>query len=526
MNTDIHFPVAGIDCTGPYSKQPARKLDGDLYARTTRSASNVRGWAVDGRKRGGSRSGLVRHIDEAMDDFIQGLNVIVGAGYSAPGGGMQTSNSGRVVTLVAVANGTVKVADAGAANWTATTNGTSALNATGLVFSAANQMKLWFADGTNWKYYDPSDNTVHDWTATAGTLPVDSDTNAPRLICTWRGRTCLAGLLGDPLNVFMSKVGDPTDFDYSPLSPSAIDAVVFNASLMGNLGDIVTAIIPLNDDLLMIAGDHTLWMLRGDPLYGGQLDRVIDAVGMAWGAAWCRDPHGTMYFVSNRMGIYKFSPGDRTPLRISQPIEQLVAGVNTGERTISLGWDDSTQSLHVFVTTTAGAADDEHYCWEARTGAWWVDWFVENDHNPLCVCVFDGNRPEDRALLIGSWDGYVRKFDADAETDDGQDITSEVWIGPFNSPELDEMHLRSVQAVMGETSGDVTFSVHPEATAEGAIAADAMVTDVWSAGRNLTGLLRVAAHALYIRLAATTRWAMESFRLELETRGKVRGRGQ
>lgn len=541
-NTDIHMPLAGLDRSAPFCKQPARKLPDGTYARTTRRAVNVRAYAaIDDRRRGGSRAGLARLINEVVNTgawgdswgdswtghvFIQGLNVLVGSGYDPPGGGMQVSNSGRVVTLVAVSNGAVKVAGPGAANWTATIDGDSGtLNTTGLVFSAANQLLLFFADGSHKKYYDPSDNTVKDWTLTAGTFPEDSDGNFPRLIATWRGRTCMAGLFGDPLNIFMSKMQDPFDFDYNPATPTSTDAVKFNASLLGNVGDVVTSIIPLNDDLMLVAGDHTLWILRGDPLYGGKLDLVSDAIGMAWGAAWCRDPYGTLYFVSNRMGVYKFSPTDLTPHRISQAIEQELNGVNTGETTISLGWNDVEQALHMFLTTTSGPAADRHLTWEARTGSWWPDEFADNDYNPLCVCTFDGNQPEDRVMLIGSWDGYVRQFDPDSAVDDEATLTSEVWIGPFNSPNLDEMYLYSTQAVMGETSGDVTWGIHPGTTAEAALAAAARETGTWTAGRNMTDNLKVAAHGVYIKISSTTKWAMESIRLELTTRGKIRARG-
>ena len=79
-----------------------------------------------------------------------------------------------------------------------------------------NIQKVWFADGTNWCYYDPTTNAVSTWTANFGALPgVIGSLNTPRLICTWRGRTVLSGLIDDPENWFMSAVGDPTDWDYA-----------------------------------------------------------------------------------------------------------------------------------------------------------------------------------------------------------------------------------------------------------------------------------------------------------------------
>src|SRR3954467_4274959 len=106
----------------------------------------------------------------------------------------QLSASGRVVTVVAVAQGLVFYANSGDTAWTASTNASGEdppLNYSGLVYSADNIQKMWFADGVNYVFFDPSTTTVYPWLSTAGTLPADADGNTPRLICTWRGRTVL-----------------------------------------------------------------------------------------------------------------------------------------------------------------------------------------------------------------------------------------------------------------------------------------------------------------------------------------------
>lgn len=437
---------------------------------------------------------------------------------------MQSSSSGRVVTLVAVSNGNVKITDAGGSDWTSPTDGAAALNSTGVVFASSAIQKLWFADGVNWKYYDPSSNAVLAWAASAGTLPVDADDNKPRLICTWRGRIVLSGLLLDAQNVFLSAVGDPTNFDYSPSSPSATQALAFNASPFGLVGDVVTCLIPASDDILLIGGDHSIYQLRGDPMLGGQLDLVSDAIGMAWGEPWCKDPYGAIYFVSNRMGIYAMQPG-KGPERISQPIEQLLKSVNTGSNTIRLLWDDRYQGLHVFVTATAAAGAAVHLFWEARVNAWWTDVFANPNHNPLTCCVFDGNTVDDRVALIGSWDGYVRFLDPGATADDGTAISSEVWIGPLVTKDLDEIMLHDMQAVLGESSGDLAYAVHIGTTAEEALASTAVESGTWTAGRNFTHITRRAGHAIYVKLTASIPWAIENVRARIAALGKIRRRG-
>ncbi len=525
---DLRFPIAGIDVANGYDRQPTRPAPGGGYARTAAEGVNVRSFEPGtGRARGGSRPGLAKYIATQVNGasaLVQGINVVSGVGYSAPGGGVQSSQSGRVVTLVAVSGGTVKVADAGAAAYTAVTNGTGALNATGVIMSAANGQKLWFADGTNYKVYDPETNSVSAWTATAGTLPVDSAGNKPRLICTWRGRTVVSGLVKDPQNIFFSAVSDPTDFDYSPASVTPTQAVAANLSNLGLVGDVVTALIPYSDDVLLIGCDHHFYRLTGDPMLGGQIDLVSDAIGCAWGEAWCKDSSGNVFFMSNRMSVYRLSPGS-PPVRISQAIEPLLSAVNTGTKTIRLIWSDRDQGLHVFISTTAAAGSNTHYFFEARSGSWWQDGFANNGHSPLVACTFDGNTATDRVVLIGSWDGYVRYFDQDADDDDGTSIFSSVTLGPILTKDLDDVMFKEAQAVLGTASGDVTFNVHVGATAEAALASTSVLTGTWAGGRNLSTLIRRAGHACYIKLNASTPWAMEVIRCLIGTAGKVRRRG-
>jgi hypothetical protein len=530
---DFHFPRGGIDNSTGFGKQSIRALPDGTYIRTAADGRNVRTFEpATNRARGATRPGLSRYIPSqpAGSNLIQCLTTMVGTGYANPGGGMaEQSNSGRVVTLVAVSQGNVFVAASGAAAWTPAVNATAfnpPLNANGIIYSAANNQKLWFADGSNWCVYTPSTNTVNTWAPSAGLLPVDSAGNAPRLIATWRGRTCLAGLLFDPQSIFMSKVGDPTNWDYSPLSTTATEAVALTVGQQGFVGDVITALVPYTDDVMLVGTDHELHLINGDPLAGGQVDLLSDKIGMAWGqACWTKDPYGAVYFVSNRTGIYMLTPGQGPPQRISQGIEQLLQTIDTGANTFTLLWDDRWQGLHVFVTTTGANAVNTHFFWEQRVNAWWTDQFASTNYNPLCACIFDGNAPGDRVGIIGSWDGYVRFFDPTVSTDNTFSFTSQVVIGPVLTKDLDEVILKDLQAVFAEGSGDVTFEILVGSSAEKALASTPVETGTWSAGRNLTSHIRYAGHAIYVRLTSTKAWAMESLRARIATQGKVRRRG-
>lgn len=472
----------------------------------------------------------------------------------------QTNSSGRVVTLVSVVQGNVYYALSGDKIWSPTVNTTSPLsvpplNFTGVVQSAVLNQVLWFADGVNWCCWSPLGatinalvigvNSVATWVPgtadllgnpTTSVLPVDADGNTPRLIVNWRSRIVLAGLLLDPQSIFMSAVGDPTNFDYSPKFTSGNQAVALDpTSQSGYVGDVVTALIPYTDDILVIGGDHSLYMINGDPMSGGQVSLISDSIGMAFGNAWCKDPYGNIYFVSNKTGIYTLVPG-QAPQRISQQIEQLLANVDTGLNTISLLWNDRFQGVHIFITptsqSTAQAVTDDnvpdqpvtHLFYEQRTGAWWQDRFANPNHNPLCCLAFDGNAPGDRTPLIGSWDGYVRSIDPFATMDDGWPVNSVVIIGPILSQDMDDMKLYELQMVLGELSGTVNYEVLVGQTAEQALNSAPVASGVFQPGRNFSEYVRKSGHAIYISLSSSNPWTMEQIRMRIEGAGAVRRR--
>ncbi len=433
------------------------------------------------------------------------------------------SSSGRVILLVAVSDGDVLINDGGP-TWHSPTGGTNALSSSvNVVRSAVNVQKLWFADGTNWVYYDPSDDTIHTWTATAGSLPVDSSSNKPRLICTWNGRTVLSGLLKDETSIFMSAQDVPTDFDYSPASTTPSQAVALNVTFKGAIPDIVTSLVPYNDDTLVIGQDHHLHILRGDPFQGGRVDQITDVIGMCWGLPWAKDPYGTLYFFSNFCGIYRMVPGE-LPVRISNPIDSFLNSVDTGANIIRMIWDDRFQGLHVFVTLYASAAPTTHFFWEQRSGAWETDVFDNPNHNPLCCVTYDGDGPMDRMALIGSWDGYVRWLQPEAVDDDGTDIASSVVIGPFLTPQMDDIMCQDLQANLGQFSGDVDYAVHVGASADIALGSAPVRTGTWSAGHSSTGYVGQSGRAVYLKLTSTNVWMMEMIKLRIKTLGMVRQR--
>ena len=81
QTTDLRFPVAGIDRSRAFSDQRPRPVAEGVYGRTTPVGVNVRGFEATGdRRRGGTRPGLRRYVDDQAvgeDWVVQQLDVIV-----------------------------------------------------------------------------------------------------------------------------------------------------------------------------------------------------------------------------------------------------------------------------------------------------------------------------------------------------------------------------------------------------------------------------------------------------------------
>lgn len=431
----------------------------------------------------------------------------------------------RDIRGITSAGGTVKIFEAGTLY--SVTDGSLALNpGAHVIFGVHAGDNYFFADGVSAKYYDPFTNSIKDWVATAGTVPVGNRGERFRLIALWRARVIVSGMRSDPYNWFASKLGDPFNWDFSPATTTQLDAVAGTNSIAGKSPDIVTCLIPFSDDVLVLGGDHTIRQFSGDPLAGGRIDTITDRVGMAWGEPYAMDPQSRIYFFSNTGGLYRMEIG-RQPVRISHAIEKRLSNINMATTITRMAWDDQLEGLHVFFTPLQSSTATTHYFWEARTEAWWPDVFGDNGYNPKAVDAFDGDAPGDRTILIGSRDGYIREYDLDANKDDAVAIESFVLIGPLVTRDLNELILDNVQAVLSEDSDRIEWEILVGSTAEKALTSTPVLSGVWQPGRNNTELIRRGAPGIYLKLklkAINKTWAMETLRARLTDAGPVRQR--
>lgn len=332
------------------------------------------------------------------------------------------------------------------------------------------------------------------------------------LIAVWGGRIVLSGLETDPNNIFMSAVGDPFDFNYSPDVQTVQQAVAGSVTNgYGKNPDIVTALIPYTDDVLLIGGSHSIRRQLGNPAEGGINVSVTDITGIAYGKAWCQSPEGVIYFFGSRGGVFKIDPENGIPSKLTAlTIDERLTDLDLGETVVTLQWDDRAIAVRIYVTPVDGTATT-HYVWDVRNEAWWPFSYANSNLNPKSVHLMSGNTADDRRLLEYGQDGYIRNVDVDAPSDDGSPINSFVYLGPFSA-----MMFVEIAATLSERSGSVEWSICSASSMERALEVASRQIGRFRAGRNACQWPRAFIEQGYLRLSSTGPWALESLTVAVE----------
>lgn len=233
------------------------------------------------------------------------------------------------------------------------TGGTGILDIT-RTFAASAQLfgKLYLTDGRNYYVFDPVKNEVEPYESDSrGEVP-----KRARLMEAWNGRLVLARTQDSDTTWFMSKQGDPENWDYFPPNPTVQDAVnADSAKGPGRAPDSITALVAFDDSTLIIGCDSSIFAMRGDPLggmrldssQGGRLDQITDQTGMAFGRPTTRGPSGEIYFYGQRGGVYVLT--EQGVERITEKtIEARLQSIDLSSHRVELAWDYRNEGLHLF----------------------------------------------------------------------------------------------------------------------------------------------------------------------------------
>jgi hypothetical protein len=428
------------------------------------------------------------------------------------------SSNPREVSLLAVTeNGTVS-RYAASTGWT--TVAASVLPGT-YVWSATLFGKTFLGNGTGYRVYDHQTKALRSFDeATVGRIPPRC-----RLGCAWRGRMVIAR--GDSAHDwYMSATADPFDWEVEPDIVTETQAVSGASSQVGEVPDLVNALVPWSDDLLIFGCDSSIWRLTGDPMTSGELHRLSDITGMAFGASWCKDPEQRIYFLGSRGGLYAMTPdGGVQPLSEGK-IHRRMQEIDLGRYTPRLVWNDLDGCVHVFLVSGNGQGEPYHFVYERATGAFWADQFHGAERQVRGVYLSDGDHPQDRALLLGCADGRVRRWSPSATDDDGEQIRASVLVGPVTPDTFPlESRVTCVEVVLARDQGGAMVGVlgTDEADVPYSIGTTALV----SPGRNGYTRIRARGSHIWVEIAGAENgqaFAVEDLALHIAAAGRKRAR--
>lgn len=373
------------------------------------------------------------------------------------------------------------------------------------------------------KIYDPDTDTTSIYFATAGKGQVP--TGNP-LICRHLDRIFLGGAEIAPHVWYAARQSDELDFDYSQTDAQRAVAgtTIGGVGGAGVPGKALTAFIPHSADILIMAGRDSLNRLRGDPAYGGSLDALSHTIGVIGRNAWCQGPAGEIIFLSLD-GLYILPAGTGSfPISMSREVlPQEFLNLDPDSLTVSLEYDVQGRGVHIYLTSDASNAR-YHWWFEWETKTFWP-MSITVGHEPMATCTYQSAVIEDSGVILGGRDGMLRRMSELAERDCGTAYTTYVLIGPIAlAADAQVGTVVSMDCVIAEGSGDVTWELRPSLTFEAAVAADASDTGTWAAGINGTSYPAAHGQAVALKLTGTSgrKWALEGITATVRAAGRRR----
>jgi hypothetical protein len=297
---------------------------------------------------------------------------------------------------------------------------------------------------------DPVSGEVNAITAHSGSVPTG---------CTfgtlYRDRLILAG--GDNA-IYLSRQGDPEDWDYGADLEDAGRPTVLQLSGGGEIGETATALIAHEDSYLLAATERGLWVLQGDPCVSGTRRCITRNVGIISDSAWCKVDDTIVFLAKDGLYSISVNGSNLTPLSDDRiPVE--LQDIDTATTTIRMAHKNDENGVHLFLTPSSGIG--QHWFFDLKERGFWLD-AMQQGHQPTAVSEIDGD------VVLACQDGYLRSIGGD--DDDGADIHSHLLLGPLRISRDPGFGLISnIHGCIGTGSGNVTWRVVVGDTADEAV---------------------------------------------------------
>jgi len=349
--------------------------------------------------------------------------------------------------------------------------------------------------------------------------------------CLCFGRLFLNSML-NPHQWFCSRVGEPNDWDTGQDDVAA--ATSSQNSKAGEVGDVITAMVSYKDHYLIWGCVNELWCLRSDPLQGGVNTCLSKTTGIFSPTSFCWDDKNNLYFLGTD-GIYQLSSSaiikGHPPRNMTKAhLPKLVTSLELNRRTdrVTMAFDKQRYGIQIAISQYDGTWN-VCFWYDIRTGGIFPDVFPDNVL-PSCLFYYDAVNASERALLLGGYDGYVRKYDETVKNDDGETIESYAALGPFvsDSETRSKATLGEMAIVPSKGTDSIIVDVHRADSADELInnvEADStpVATKTFTGDEPGTIRDKVSGRAIAMvlkNLNADESWSMESVDIALKTTGK------
>jgi len=243
-------------------------------------------------------------------------------------------------------------------------------------------------------------------------------------------------LMGDsqyPHQWYSTRQNNPFDFLYA--QNDAGSAVAGNNTDVGECGDIVVDAVSYSDDYMVFGCASTLYVMLGNPCAGGRLD-LLRTTGLLAPRAWTWNNDQTLYILTQE-GMLAIPKGFGQPEnvlgeRYPDFIEDLA--YDPLVHRITMAYDPKAKGIIISRVTIA---DGVNVCWfyDERSGGLFKESYPI-ECSSFALWDFVADAPEDRALLIASQDGFIRRWDKATKSDDAGEsgntaIDAYIGFGPI-----------------------------------------------------------------------------------------------
>lgn len=379
----------------------------------------------------------------------------------------------------------------------------------------------------NWGIYPHDDDEGE--TKVNGKMP-----DEPTILALYRGRIVQSGDKNSPHVIYMSELANPFNFAYG--TDDLASASALTGGYTGNIGDVVTAVVPYRDDYMIIGCSQTMWLMRGDPTAGGSIDQISFTAGLFDKTSFAWDSEDNLYFLDSN-GIYRIPAGFGAVQKLTQEtLPDFVSdfALTPDVHRVTFGYDRKKHGILV-CKTDVDTGQNQNYWLDLRTGG-----FFPEQYPPQCSVYsanyYTADDPAYRELLLGCRDGFIRVFDPRLykdQTSVSEDaIDSFMLIGPGRiAPENMQGLLTQLLFVLSEESNPLSFEIYTGKTAQEVInfaldsEIDANSSGIITAGMSSTVRPRCKGAYLILKLSNQTAdrsWAFEKITGQITQAGVLR----